>query len=205
MNREQKKIHLARTSYKDFLLHDAKVHPDVIPYFQVSTYGLYGVGIDAVPAGDVAFLGAPGFDAMDLSGPPGPGLGYEVTLQDVGAPYIFHFPDGDASLARLLVRALIPGSAPGHSMEDIVLARVNYAKLDAAASPIRIRLSSTAIRVKHVGDPGAAKEVEVAYVRYGKVRSVRAPACVLACWNAVIPYLCPGDCPTNKRKVSPTA
>ncbi len=191
MNREQKKIHLARTSYKDFLLHDAKVHPDVIPYFQVSTYGLYGVGIDAVPAGDVAFLGAPGFDAMDLSGPPGPGLGYEVTLQDVGAPYIFHFPDGDASLARLLVRALIPGSAPGHSMEDIVLARMNYAKLDAAASPIRIRLSSTAIRVKHVGDPGAAKEVEVAYVRYGKVRSVRAPACVLACWNAVIPYLCP--------------
>src|SRR5580704_7606833 len=88
MNREQKKVHLARTSYKDFLLNDVKVHPDVIPYFQTGTYGLYGVGIDAVPAGDVAFLGAAGFSGMDLSGPPGPGIGAEVTMQDPSAPYI---------------------------------------------------------------------------------------------------------------------
>ncbi len=191
MNREQKKEHLARTSLKDFYLKDAKVHPDVIPYFQTSTYGLYGVGIDAVPAGDVAFLGAPGFSGMDLSGAPGPGLGYEVTKQDYSAPYVYHFPDGNASLARLLVRALIPGSAPGRSMEDIVLARMDYAKLDDAASPVRIRLNSTAIHAKNVGDPAAPREVEVTYVRGGKVRSVRAGACVLACWNTVIPYICP--------------
>ena len=191
MNREQKKEHLARTSFKDFLLKDVKVHPDVIPYFQTSTYGLYGVGIDAVPAGDVAFLGAAGFSGMDLSGPPGPGLGYEVTKQDFSAPYIYHFPDGNASLARLLVRALIPGSAPGHTMEDIVLARMDYSKLDDAASPVRIRLNSTAIHAKNIGDPATSREVEVTYVRGGKVHSVRAGACVLACWNTVIPYICP--------------
>jgi spermidine dehydrogenase len=191
MNREQKKTHLARTSYKDFLLNDVKVHPDVIPYFQTSTYGLYGVGIDAVPAGDVAFLGAAGFEGMDLSGPPGPGLGAEVTMQDVGAPYIYHFPDGNASLARLLVRSLIPGSMPGHTMEDIVLARMDYSKLDDASSKVRIRLNSTAIRVKNVGDPATSREVEITYVRGGKVRSVKAGACVLACWNTVIPYICP--------------
>jgi spermidine dehydrogenase len=54
MDREQKKIYLAKTSYKDFLLRDAKVNADVIPFFQKSTYGLYGAGIDAVPAGDLA-------------------------------------------------------------------------------------------------------------------------------------------------------
>ena len=39
--------------------------------------------------------------------------------------YIYHF-DGNASIARLLVRRLIPGIAPGSTMEDIVLARFDY-------------------------------------------------------------------------------
>ncbi|MGB9405678.1 MAG: FAD-dependent oxidoreductase [Candidatus Acidiferrales bacterium] len=191
MNREQKKLHLARTSYKDFLLNDVKVHPDVIPYFQASTLGLYGVGIDAVPAGDQAGLGAPGFLGMDLSGPPGPGLGVEVTKQDLSSPYIFHFPDGNASIARMLVRALIPNAAQGHTMEDVVLARMDYAKLDDPASAVRIRLNSTAVHARNIGDPTTAREVEVTYVREGKARSVRGAHCVLACWNMVIPYICP--------------
>src|SRR5437016_10364357 len=104
-NAAEKKNYLGRTSYKDFLLNDAKVHPEVVRYFQSSTYGLYGVGIDAVPAGDLAGLRFhPGFQGMDLSGPPGPGIGLEVTRQD-NEPYIYHFPDGNASIARLLVRA----------------------------------------------------------------------------------------------------
>jgi spermidine dehydrogenase len=195
MDRERKKIYLARTSYKDFLLKEAKVHPDVIPFFQKDTYGLYGVGIDAVPAGDLAKLGFhPGFQGMDLSGPYGPGMGLEITRQNTKEPYIYHFSDGNASIARLLVRALIPGSAPGNTMEDIVLAKINYAKLDDAGSPVRIRLNSTAIRARNVsssGDGDSGGEVEVTYVRGGQAHSVRGAACVLACWNMVIPYLCP--------------
>jgi spermidine dehydrogenase len=195
MDRERKKIYLARTSYKDFLLKNAKVHSDVIPFFQKGTYGLYGVGIDAVPAGDLAKLGFhPGFQGMDLSGPYGPGMGLEVTRQNTKEPYIHHFPDGNASIARLLVRALIPGSAPGNTMEDIVLAKINYAKLDDAGSPVRIRLNSTAIRARNVsssGDADSGGEVEVTYVRGGQAHSVRGAACVLGCWNMVIPYLCP--------------
>jgi len=195
MDHERKKIYLAHTSYKDFLLKNAKVHPDVIPFFQKETYGLYGVGIDAVPAGDLAKLGFhPGFQGMDLSGPYGPGMGLEVTRQNTKEPYIHHFPDGNASIARLLVRALIPGSAPGNTMEDIVLAKIHYAKLDDAGSPVRIRLNSTAIRARNVsssGDAESSSEVEVTYVRGGQAHSVRGAGCVLACWNMVIPYLCP--------------
>ncbi len=187
----EKKVLLARTSYKDFLLEYVKVHPDVIPFLQKETYGLYGVGIDAVPAGDLAGLGVPGFQGMDLSGPPGPGLGLEVTRQDPSDPYIFHFPDGNASLARLLVRALIPGSADGRTMEDIVTAKMNYARLDDPASRVRIRLNSTAVSARNVGEPANAKEVEVTYVRGGQAHSVRGAACILACWNMVIPYMCP--------------
>ncbi len=199
MNAAQKKTYLARTSYKDFLLKNAKVSPDVIPFFQTSLYGLYGVGIEVIPAGDVAGLRFhPGFQGMDLSGPHGPGIGLEVTRQDA-EPYIYHFPDGNASIARLLVRALLPGSAPGQTMEDIVLAKMDYAKLDDGASRVRIRLNSTVVHVQNVGDPASASGAAVTYVRGGQARVVRGDACVLACWNMVIPYLCP-EMPEKQRE-----
>ncbi len=187
----EKKVLLAKTSYKDFLVTYVKVHPDVIKFMQKETYGLYGVGPEAVPAGDMAGLGYPGFQGMDLTGPPGPGLGVEITKQDIHAPYIFHFPDGGASIARLLVRALIPFSAPGNTMEDIVTAKMDYMRLDDPESPVRIRLNSTAIHAQNMGEPASAKEVEVTYVRGGEAHSVRGAVCILACWNMVIPHMCP--------------
>jgi spermidine dehydrogenase len=190
MSSWDRKVLLAKTSYKDFLLNYAKLSPDTIPFLQTETYGLYGVGIDAVPAGDMAGLGYPGFGGMDLSGPPGPGLGVEITKQG-DEPYICHFPDGNASIARLLVRSLIPASAPGTTMEDIVTAKLNYATLDDPSSPVRIRLNSTAILARNLGEPGASSGVEVTYVRDGKARAVRGSACILACWNMVIPHMCP--------------
>jgi spermidine dehydrogenase len=180
---EQKKLKLIKTSYKDFLLQDAKVHEDVVKVFQTSTHDIYGVGIDAVSAYDCAREGFPGFKGMQL-----PKSREENPEKD--EPYIFHFPDGNASIARMLVRSLVPGALPGHTMEDIVTSRADYARLDEASNPVRIRLNSTAVRVKHAGDPATAKEVEVTYVRGGEARKVRAAHCVLACYNMVIPYLC---------------
>ncbi len=58
-------------------------------------------------------------------------------------PYIYHFPDGNASLARLLVRAQVPGIAPGATMDDIVLAPFDYDVLDRPGQNLRIRLDST--------------------------------------------------------------
>jgi len=72
-------------------------------------------------------------------------------------PYTFHFPDGNASVARLLVRALIPDALPGKTAQDSVLAKVDYGKLDRDGSPIRIRLSSTVARVRHTGPAAAAR------------------------------------------------
>jgi spermidine dehydrogenase len=104
--------------------------------------------------------------------------------------YFFHFPDGNASITRLLVRKLIPAAVPGNSATDVVTARANYAKLDDAASPVRIRLNSTVVRVKHAGDLARATEVEVTYARGDKVYTAKAGHCILACWNIVIPYIC---------------
>jgi len=181
---EQKRAKLIKTSYKDFLLQYVKVHPDVVKVFQSATHDIFCVGIDAVSAAECDKEGFPGFQGMSL-----PERREENAEKD--EPYIFHFPDGNASIARMLVRALVPGVLSGHTMEDIVTARANYARLDDAASPIRVRLNSTAVKVKHAGDPATAKEVEVTYVRGGQAHRVRAANCVLACYNMVIPYLCP--------------
>ena len=187
---EQKRRKLIKTSYKDFLLQYAKVHPDVVKVLQTSTHDIYAVGIDAVSAKECAVNGFPGFKGMTLP------KSHEQN-PELDEPYIFHFPDGNASIARMLVRSLVPGTLPGHTMEDIVTARANYARLDDASSPIRMRLNSTAVRVRHAGDtdpdpnPKTAKEVEVTYVRGGQAHRVRGANCILACYNMMIPYLCP--------------
>ncbi|MBS0419843.1 MAG: FAD-dependent oxidoreductase [Proteobacteria bacterium] len=187
----QKKAVLEHISIKTFLEQHAHVHADVVKYYQQRTHGLFGVGIDAVPALSGLWFMPEGVKT---------GLALSDESGEMGAePYIYHFPDGNASIARMLVRALVSGAAPGSTMEDIVTARMNYAALDQASSGVRIRLNSTAVRVKHVGDPAKAEAVDVVYVNAGKAHRVRGAKVVLACWNVVIPYLCP-EMPQAQRE-----
>lgn len=196
----EKKARLAKMSYRDYLLNVVKLTAAVLPFFQTRTHDLYGVGIDAVPALDCWGLEFPGFEGLELDDGPSPGIGRTPLLeQHEEEPYIFHFPDGNASIARLLVRRLLPQSLPGSTMEDVVTARLNYALLDETTSATRIRLNSTVVRVRHLGDPASAPEVEVTYVRGGQARTVRAKACVLACWSRMIPYLC-AELPERQRQ-----
>ena len=191
LSSEEKKSRLAKMSYRDFLLNVAKVDPGAIPFYQARTHGEWGVGIDAVSALDVWAFDFPGFQGLDLKPGSAPRMGYTAAGYADGGSYTFHFPDGNASIARLLVRSLVPESLPGRSAEDAVTARLDYSRLDQPASPVRIRLSSTAMRVRNFGEPASSTAVEIAYVRDGEFYAVRAKACVLACYNMMIPYLCP--------------
>jgi spermidine dehydrogenase len=184
---EQKRAKLAKVSYADFLTKIVKVHPDALKFFQSYTNDLFTVGIDAVPAlacyqesDDYGGYAYAGFAGMNLD-----------EERDREEPYIFHFPDGNASIARLLVRSLVPGAVPGKSMDDVVTARANYAKLDQEGNAVHIRLNSTVVHVAHTGAREASREVEIAYERGKQLQSVRAKNCVLACYNGMIPYICP--------------
>ena len=198
----EKKAKLARVSYANFLKDTAGVHGDIVKIYQAVPHGLFGVGIDAVAAQDAWGLGLPGFDGMKLEPAPGKGMNRDCIPNEEAEKYFFHFPDGNASIARMLVRKLIPESIPGSSSSDIVLAKANYAKLDADGSPVRIRLNSTAVRVKHVGDASSAKEVEVTYARAGKVYTAKARNSILACWHVVIPYICEDLPPKQKEALA---
>lgn len=191
LSEEQKVAKLSRISFKTFLLDVAKCDPQVATYFQRITEGGLCTGIDAADAYSVICFGVkrPEEEFLcDITGALAKGL--KLNVPALNEPYIYHFPDGNASIARLLVRKLIPGAAPGSTMEDIVTARFDYSKLDRPDNMVRIRLNSTVVRARNTGTR-QNKGVEIIYMREGAAHRVRAVGCVMACWNAVIPYLCP--------------
>ena len=180
-----------------------KAHSDVIPFYQTRTHGLYGIGIDAVPALDCWAIHFPGFQGMGLDRVPSKGLTFLALLGEVTPQGEFHFPGPPATRvgrAHLGARSLVPGSAPGRTAEDMVTAKIDYGRLDHGDSPIRIRLNSTAVLAQRVGDSASAKQVEVVYGREQKAYSVRGKAAVLACWNMVIPSLFVRTCPRSRKR-----
>ncbi|MHA6573541.1 NAD(P)-binding protein [Pseudomonas yamanorum] len=175
---EEKADYLAATSCRDFLLKDVGLSEGAVKYFQSRTNDFMALSIDAVASADAYSVGFPGFGGMNLAPIS------EEAAAEMEEPYIYHFPDGNASLARLLVRSLIPAVAPGHTMDDIVLTPFDYAKLDQPKTPVRVRLNSTAVSVRNVGDG-----VHIGYSRGGQLAQVRGKRCILACYNMMIPYL----------------
>lgn len=177
---------LRKMSYAEYLTRYCHLVPEALPFFQTFTHDLWCVGIEAVPAMD-CYEAGDDYDSFTYAGFQGLGL----PVAEKAEPYIFHFPDGNASVARLLVRSLIPEAIPGTTMEDVVTARADYSKLDQAGAAVRIRLNSTVVHVQRSNLSDTAKEVQISYVRGRKVRTVAGKNCVLACYNGMIPYLCP--------------
>jgi spermidine dehydrogenase len=186
LSKQEKLAKLAKTSYADFLTQYCKVTPEALPFFQTFPHDLFCVGIDAVSA-LACFYAGDDFDSFTYPG--FAGLGIDEREEE--EPYIFHFPDGNASIARLLVRSMIPATIPGNNMDDIVTARADYGKLDQSGASVRLRLNSTVVQVQHSKAEDSPKEVEIGYMRGGKLQTVTAKNCVLACYNTMIPYLCP--------------
>ncbi len=189
-----KKERLAAASYEAFL-EALGMGAEIQALYRQRTHGLFGMGPDGVPALDLWSLGYPGFQDLGLAREDHPRLSLTAKPNASPDPYIFHFPDGSATIARLLVRKLVPAAAAGNTGEDIVLARLDYGALDRPDSPCRIRLNSTAVRVRN----GAGGEGSVTYVQDGNEVRVGARHIVLACYNRVIPYLLP-ELPEEQRE-----
>ena len=192
LSSDQKKDRLSRISYQDYLLKVLKADPGVIAFYGRRTDGLWGCGIDAVSALDCWGSELPGFQGLKLEHGSTPQMGYTPAgFAQTGGSYTFHYPDGNASIARMLVRSLVPGALTGSTAEDIVTASTDYSRLDQPGNGVRIRLSSIVVRARNFGDPASSRGVELAYTRAGKLYRVTGGACVLASWNMMIPYLCP--------------
>ena len=203
---EEKYYLLDNISYEDYLRQYHKVGEEVIGIFHSVLWGLWGVGNDAIPAIGCWGDGLPGFAGLGFTDDDEPSeetndqenLMYDIDTVDESIrdyvsknvlsnePYIFHFPDGNATIARLLVRQLIPNSIPGNNMEDIVTAKADYSMLDVPGQDTNIRLNSTVVSATNIKDG-----VEIVYANQGVLYKVHTKQCILACNNGIIPDLCP--------------
>ena len=180
-------------TYRDFAIGWAGADEGVLRVLNGAAVSGFGSSIDTISA----------FDGVTWGGLPGaPSAMIQAYYRGEGEaePYIFHFPDGNASIARLLVWSLIPNVAAGEmGMDSVVSAHFDYSRLDQHDAPVRLRLESTVVRIEHEGAPASAKRVAVTYVQNGRARRVWAGACVMAGYNVMLPYLCP-ELPAEQRE-----
>ena len=185
MSLNEKAAYLKNTSFATFLRRDAGISAEALAFVERS--GFWAIGFDRISAWCATSNGWPGTGALGISGRVIP-----------GPPQFCQFPDGNATVARLLVRSLVPGVAPGTNSDDIVTAPFDYGALDCDNSAVRVRLNSTAVNVAHIGEVQNSAGVAVTYVSDERSFRVRGKNCVLACYNATIPYLCP-ELPAQQR------
>jgi spermidine dehydrogenase len=184
----EKIARLRKMTYLEYLANVAQIHPEAVAYILRSGSGdtdNSSAGPDTYSAWSAWLRNRRGFAGLGL-----PRNTRTASLvKEVGQNIAF--PDGNAGVARLLIRSLIPGALPGKTAEDSIGTPVRYDQLDLPANDVRIRLSSMVVRVAHLGDPASASGVEAVYLHDGKLCRVRAGSAVMACFNVIIPHLVP--------------
>ena len=187
----EEKVHaLQHMSYQDFLLKHAQLLPESLPFFAGVEFR-NNMRVDTCPAYTAARSGAVGFDGMQLPGEP-------VFHSD----YEFHFPDGNATIARLLVSRLVPGVFPGPAGSGINCRRPG--KLRAARSTVSF---NTYPAQKHRGKNRALRRPGTFTRSQGRLHSrrqdyaVRGGNAILACFNNMIQVSGAEHCP--RMRTSP--
>ena len=89
---------------------------EIIDFYQDRLWGLWGVGTDSISAFGCWVDGLPGFEGLGFvdreTGELHPYILSKMSKNSVSEePYIFHFPDGNATVARLLVRKMLPNAS----------------------------------------------------------------------------------------------
>ena len=190
---DAKESYLRRTSYPDFLRQWFGLPEDAVRLFSRAPSGYWGLRAENLSVAECLEVGLPGKHVLGMA-----------TTDDAEDRHpSAMFPDGNSSIARLLVRSLVPSAFPGMAADadpfSIVTETLEYGQLDRPESPVRIRLNSTAVHVEnHAETPGVA----VSYMRDGKPYRVHGGSAVLACYNRIIPYLCPALPPEQKAALA---
>jgi spermidine dehydrogenase len=156
--------YLDAITLEDHLLERYGIRRETLRRFSFDEGGAYGLGADAL-SGYTGYAADQLLRALDITDETG----------------VQMFPGGNSGIARLIVKTLIPESVPGDpSLENICRNNVNFAALDRAGAATRIRLESTAVWVKHDGDPAKSNSVTIVYTRGGGTYRVKAKSVVMA-------------------------
>ena len=174
---------LSSISYPDFLRQYGGLTEDAVQLFDKEEHGSWGLEMRAISAAEAMWEGYPGAHLF----------GEDWSEDSFGYP-VAMWPDGNASLVRLMVAKLVPQSAPNATAENVAMTQFDYSALDREKSNVRLRLNSTVIGVDNT-DQG----VSVTYASSeGELKQVSARHSVLACYHSIIPHLCPAMSDTQK-------
>ena len=159
---------LSSMSFTDFAQQYGGLTEEAARLFVPATHGYWAVGADSLSAAECIGAGLPIMHLLDPkfsenSGDTNPGANVAM------------FPDGNASIARLLVHSLIPAVAPGSHAGNIALAQFDYSKLDRPDQSVRIRLQATAVNTRSEGNGTLTS-----YVQDDQLLRVRSRHAVLA-------------------------
>ena len=169
--------------YATFLRERVGLSEQAIKITEPWVKALHCAGAEAVSIQEVFRAGAPGLNTLL----PMAASGGDEESVDPDAYRYPMFPDGNASVARLLVRQLIPAVVGGDLTQNVVTSQFDYSQLDREGELARLRLNSTAVNVRNLAD----EQVEVAYVAKGQAQAVRGKHCILAGYGGIVPHLCP--------------
>ncbi len=168
---EELEEYIRTTSYFDYLKNTLGVDdPLVMRMARNSGLDWALTGTDLMSIREAKSCGALGFTPK--------------AVYDEDNPYIYHFPDGNAGIARALVKKMILNVAKGNNAEELVLSKFKYAELDKSSNTVRIRLNSTVVNVRHGGNPKDSSEVFVNYINDNKSYQVKSKNVVMACYLA---------------------
>jgi spermidine dehydrogenase len=207
LSENDKRVKLAKMSYEDYLLNVVKVDEQVLWFHQGFGEGNFCVGADQTPALFAWEMGQPGFAGLKLT-PTTKGVleelpGTQHGRQSSARGGSVHFPDGNAMIARSIVRWLIPEAVPtAKSMEDMGAAHIEYSLLDKPGQTACIRVSSTVLNVQNLGPKNRETGTLVTYSKAGKMYQVKSKATIMACWNMFIPYIIPDMSKEQKDALS---
>lgn len=197
MPKEKLRKYISTHSYFDYLQSTLGVDDSaVLEMARTSCSDWAGGGADILTIGEALGCGALGFDPLAWKDVVGEEAYREEVKEhgnifDPEDQYIHHFPDGNATIARLLVKKMIPNVGEGDNAEDMILSRFDYSQLDRPSNTVRVRLNSTVVKVKHGSAPNSSSEVFVDYVNGDKLYQVKGKGVVMACYNMMIPYIVP--------------
>jgi spermidine dehydrogenase len=169
-------------TFADFVTREMGLSPEVLSYI---TPGLCTTGPQISAAAAQALPGIGRFANGSAEAEPGDRW--------------MSFPGGNATLLRHFVKAAFPDAIQGpNTFEAIANNPVNLSALDRPGSTCRMRLSATAVRVNHEGDPKGADHVSIVYEKGGQLYRVRAKGAVMGIGSWVTKHIV-ADLPNDYR------
>ncbi len=187
---------LAGMTWEQFIRETMGLGDHAVRFANLYSTDLVGLGCDAVSALDGFEIG-PGFSGMG-----GPGFVDRNGIPRYGYRPVHRFPDGNHTIARLLLKKILPAAVPTEDtvgdvdtedtvdrMAGVFNSRIRYDQFDRPEHRVRIRLRSLAIRVEQIEN---GSRVAVYYTQPdGRVHRVTARGVVVAAWGMAAKHIVP--------------